>query len=38
MFQQKQRIGLCARQNRALGLLLQIERRAVFEASQAFDF
>jgi hypothetical protein len=38
MFEQKQCVGLHARQNRALCLLLQVEPRAVFNASQSFDF
>jgi hypothetical protein len=33
MLKQKQRVRLFLRQNRAFGLLLQIERRAIFDAS-----
>src|SRR6266446_5475615 len=38
MLQQKQRIRLCARQNRALGLLLNFEPGRVFNTSKSFDF
>jgi hypothetical protein len=30
MLEQKQRVGLCARQNGALSLFLNLERRRVF--------
>src|SRR5207237_2816359 len=38
MFEQKQRVRLLARQNRAFSSFLHIERGAVFDASQALDF
>src|SRR5205807_6630875 len=38
MFEQKQRVRLFIRQNRELGLSLDIERSRVFNSSQTFDF
>jgi hypothetical protein len=33
MLEQKQCVRLCARQNRALSLLLNVERRAILDAA-----
>ena len=38
MLEQKQRVRLFARQNRALGSLLNVEPGAVFDAAESFDF
>src|SRR5437763_790319 len=38
MLEQKQRVGLLACQNRVLGLLLDLQRRAVFNSPQTLYF